>query len=724
MLLLLVVMPMAVFSQQLTQAEYYVDTDPGPGLANAMVAYDGNFSDALESVLKTNAGSWTIGFHKIGIRVKDNSGHWSPAFVTVINVQNPFVVPAIKVAAGECFWDTDPGQGNGTPMLAYDGNFTDAMEAVVKSGFAAPGLGLHVLNVRVKDVNNNWSPLFRTVVSVQNLFTLPSIKISTGECFWDSDPGQGNGTPMLAFDGNFSDALEAVVKSGFAAPALGMHVLNVRVKDVNNHWSPIFRTIVSVQTPFTLPSIKIATAECFWDTDPGQGSGTPMLAFDGNFTDALESVVKAGFAAPGTGMHRLGVRVKDVNNNWGPVFSTVVSVQNPFVVPAIRITAAELFWDSDPGQGNATPMLAFDGNFSDAYESAAKAEQAFYLAQGLHVLNVRAKNAANQWSPVFRTVVYLDSCISNPTVTATAMGPTTFCPGDSVQLVASGTFTNYYWRRNGVPFGGNTSSVYVSQSGNYVVTALDGNGCPATSAVVSVTVANPNATITASGPLTFCQGDSVILDAGSGYSSYNWSTGASSQTITVYSSGTYTVAVSNASGCSDTSAVSSTTVLPVPAVPVITQVMDTLFSSSATGNQWYLNGNPIAGATGSYYVASQTGNYTVVVTGGNGCTSTSSAYAFIFTAVSGVGGPSTGVLLYPNPVLGTSTLLIRSAGYDGTATVIFFDIAGRVVARQETELKEGMVQLTVDRSSFAAGTYFVKVQLEGQQPLTAKFVVQ
>ncbi len=65
-------------------------------------------------------------------------------------------------------------------------------------------------------------------------------------------------------------------------------------------------------------------------------------------------------------------------------------------------------------------------------------------------------------------------------------------------------------------------------------------------------------TITPSGPTTFCPGQSVVLDAGSGFSAYHWSTGASSRTITATTSGTYTVTVTGVTGC--TSNVASATV--------------------------------------------------------------------------------------------------------------------------------------------------------------------
>ncbi|MBR9977488.1 MAG: VWA domain-containing protein, partial [Bacteroidetes bacterium] len=68
--------------------------------------------------------------------------------------------------------------------------------------------------------------------------------------------------------------------------------------------------------------------------------------------------------------------------------------------------------------------------------------------------------------------------------------------------------------------------------------------------------------ITATGPLTFCEGDSVLLDAGEGYASYEWSTGESTRTIVVHTAGSYTVTVWNDAGASATSAPVNVSVHP------------------------------------------------------------------------------------------------------------------------------------------------------------------
>jgi PKD-like domain/SprB repeat len=71
--------------------------------------------------------------------------------------------------------------------------------------------------------------------------------------------------------------------------------------------------------------------------------------------------------------------------------------------------------------------------------------------------------------------------------------------------------------------------------------------------------------ITAIGSLTFCDGDSVILDAGAGYSLYQWSNSSSTQTTKIFTSGTYTCTVTSTGGCTSSTSV-TVTVHPLPVV--------------------------------------------------------------------------------------------------------------------------------------------------------------
>ncbi|HUM46723.1 MAG TPA: hypothetical protein PLD84_07345, partial [Chitinophagales bacterium] len=273
------------------------------------------------------------------------------------------------VAGGEYYIDTDPGVGLGTPLNAADGTFDNITEQLSKN-ITGLSNGLHTLNVRVRDNNNNWGPVFTTVIKKDAAVTARPMNITQGEVFWDADPGQGNGTAMVAFDGNFNDALEKVMTSSFTPPLTsGLHTLNVRVKGHDATWSNVFTTTVRVDPAIAARDIRISGGEVFFDTDPGQGNGSPMLAFDGNFNNALEQVMSGTLIPPTTaGLHTLNIRVHGPDGTWSPVFTTVTRVDPAQTARVIKITAGELFFDTDPGQGLATPLIAFDGNFNNALE--------------------------------------------------------------------------------------------------------------------------------------------------------------------------------------------------------------------------------------------------------------------------------------------------------------------------------------------------------------------
>ncbi len=139
----------------------------------------------------------------------------------------------------------------------------------------------------------------------------------------------------------------------------------------------------------------------------------------------------------------------------------------------------------------------------------------------------------------------------------------------------------------------------------------------------STTICSLTTTINASGATTFCLGSSVTLTAspnGVGYS-YLWNTGATSSSIAVVASGTYTVTVYDANGCGGTSSGTVVTVNSLPTKPVITISDSTICAGDSTliGTTSYSAYNWSNGNTAQSFYAKVAGFYRVIVTNASGC---------------------------------------------------------------------------------------------------------
>lgn len=320
-----------------------------------------------------------------------------------------------KVFSGEYFWDADPGIGNGTALAAIDGSFDEMVEGLMANVAAPVAAGPHTFNIRIKDSDGQWSPPFTTVVVVTDGSQAAprTMNLLEAEYFWDTDPGEGNGASFPAADGSLDETVEALLAGMIPVPAgPGPHTFNARVRDIDGQWSTPFTTVVTTRVPEdgnSLREVGLVAAEYFWGADPGQGNGTPFAAADGALDESVETLLQSGIAVPGpAGPHTFNVRVQDTDGQWSSVFTTLVHSFEAAIPPLRGVIAAEYFWNADPGQGNGTPLLAFDGSFGETVETVIRNSVPTPGAYGPHLFILRVLDADNQWSPVFSTVVTID----------------------------------------------------------------------------------------------------------------------------------------------------------------------------------------------------------------------------------------------------------------------------------------------------------------------------
>ncbi|UTW66155.1 HYR domain-containing protein [bacterium SCSIO 12643] len=192
----------------------------------------------------------------------------------------------------------------------------------------------------------------------------------------------------------------------------------------------------------------------------------------------------------------------------------------------------------------------------------------------------------------------------------------------------TGTYT-YVWNN-----GATTMSITGVAAGSYTVTVTDANGCTSTNSSIITEPASITASIVVDSNVS-CNGLSdggvtVSVSGGTGAYSYGWGTGATTASITGLAAGSYSVAITDANGCSGS------------AFGTVTEPM-VLTSSIAVDSNVTCNGLSNGGATASAiggtvaysYIWSNgattatitgvaAGTYTVTVTDANGCTSSSS----------------------------------------------------------------------------------------------------
>jgi hypothetical protein len=203
------------------------------------------------------------------------------------------------------------------------------------------------------------------------------------------------------------------------------------------------------------------------------------------------------------------------------------------------------------------------------------------------------------------TVVKTVTVVPNPTVVV-APATLTNCLGSSITLTASGA-TTYSWSTSAT-----TPTLQVSPIINttYTVTGTT-NGCKHVVVKTVTVVPSPVITIAPTSP-TVCSGNSVTLTA-NGALTYNWSTGATTSTVSVSPSTNtaYTVTGTASNGCTNT----ATTTVNVINQLVVTNSSSSICAGSsvtlsASGSASYTWGN---GATTSSIVVtpSVTTTYTI-----------------------------------------------------------------------------------------------------------------
>lgn len=292
-----------------------------------------------------------------------------------------------------------------------------------------------------------------------------------------------------------------------------------------------------------------------------------------------------------------------------------------------------------------------------------------------------------------------------PTPVITASGPTTFCADLNVSLTAPDA-SAYIWSN-----GATSKTILVTKPGTFKVTTINEFQCSSdpSNSVTTQTLPLPESpTIAALGPITFCDGNSVQLEAKGGTLFY-WSDGQQGSLIEAKISGNYQAKAKDIYGCfSPFSPTIAVDVKPQPTIPVIKKVgAYTLMAENninAGEHQWQQNGVDLT----------QTSTTIKVVSSGIFIVNNSVTYSASLTCMSEFSQPfefypepdSDGMVVFPNPVR-NGKIGVETVQNLVNATVQIIDANG--VIHKTYKIQKFESQKTFDISDLNAGVFFIRI---------------
>ncbi|MEO6168956.1 MAG: T9SS type A sorting domain-containing protein, partial [Chitinophagales bacterium] len=446
-----------------------------------------------------------------------------------------------------------------------------------------------------------------------NSLSAPAITVSNGTLLCQGE------TTQLSMPSGYSNYYWSTGASGMNITVGSSGSYTCTITNANGCVSTSPAKIITVN-PLPLPVITPAgpTSFCY--------NQSVSLSAQAGYNLYTWSNGKSGQAVTAETNGPITVVVKDVNNCYGTSPAINLTVWEP-PAPLVSCTGPTTYCIENPSTLSTLSGYAYQWKKgSTVLTNATNATYQPTSTSTSYKVVITDSHGCSKTSDNYAVTV---NTAAVPTLTVT--GGTTICQGASTNIAATAGYNSYLWSS-----GQTTSSITVTTAGNYSVIATDANGCSAVSAVKTIIVNPlPQPVITATGATSFCDGGSVTLDAGSGYSAYSWSNGKLTQTVSITASGTFTATVTGTNGCSATSAPLTVTEW-IPPTPVITSSSGSatfcanagVYLTTLTGYtyQWQKSSLDIAGATQQNYTPTTGGTYKVIITDVQGCQKTSASF--------------------------------------------------------------------------------------------------
>jgi len=556
------------------------DNDPCAGqtlnlTSNGGISYNwagpNSFSSAIQnpaiaSVTLAAAGTYTV--------TVTAAGGCSATAQTVVTVNsNPVATASSNTPCSGQTLNLISGGGTGYSWSGPN-SFSNSTQNPSIPGVTSSGAGTYIVTV------TNASGCSATAQTIVTVNAIPAATASSNSaiCTGQTLTLFSSGGTGYSWSGpsSFSDATQNPTIPNAATSATGTYIVTVSNA---NGCTASAQTVVSVtNTPAATASSN--SAICSGQTLNLSSGGGSTYSWSGpnSFTSSSQNPTIAVATPAESGTYTVTVTAV---GGCSAIAQTIVTVNtNPTATASSNSALCEGQTLNLTSSGGSSYSWAGPASFSSAMQNPSLTGVSTSTA-GIYTVTVSDANGCSSSAQTSVTV--------NANPTAVASSNSALCEGQSLNLTSSGG-TSYSWSGPN-SFSNSTqnpsvSPVTTADGGIYIVTVTNASGCTATAQTI-VTV-NTNPIADASSNSALCEGQTLNL-ASSGGSTYNWSgpnsfssasQNPSISSATPINSGTYTVTVTDAQGCSAT----DDAVVVINALPTVT--------ISGANNAYCLNAMP------------------------------------------------------------------------------------------------------------------------------------
>jgi CHRD domain/Ig-like domain CHU_C associated/Calx-beta domain len=558
------------------------------------------------------------------------SGRVATSAVTVNSLPNASASSNSPICAGTTLNLTGGAEGN-TYLWAGPNSFTSTELSPSISSATVSATGTYTITV----TNASSCTATATVAVIVNAVPTATASSSTPNICAGATlslTGGGVGTYLWAGPNGYSSTAQSPTITSATVSATGTYTITVTG---TGSCTSTATTSVTVNALPTATASSSTPTICAGNTVSLTGGGIGTYSWTGvngfSSTDQNPTIPNASVLASGT----YKITVTNVSGCTSTAMTSVTVNANP-TATASSSTPSICVGNTISLMGGGVGTYLWTG--PNGYSSTAQSPtitNATALTSGTYTIMVTGTGSCTSTATTSVAVNVL------PTATASSSSPT-ICAGNTVSLTGGGIGTYSWTGVNGFSSTDQNPSIAnasILASGTYTISVMNANGCTSTATVAVTVNAVPTATASTNTP-SICTGNTISLTGG-GVGTYAWTSSngftstAQSPAIlnaAVSATGTYTITVTNVSGCTSTASVAVT----VSALPTATASSNSPICAGTTlnltgggvGTYAWTSSNGFTSTDQSPTISNATvstsGTYTITVTNTNGCTSTAS----------------------------------------------------------------------------------------------------